>query len=152
MARRFVKREKPLGVRSLLRNPRVEGELPMKRVGASTIGSATALISLGMASAWADQPPGLDKYSYFPCAMGAYMMDWVGGGYGMIFGPLFMILVLAVVIGAAVLIVRALSGPGRWPPAPAPPGRAPLDILRERYARGEIDKEEFEERRRVLGD
>jgi len=31
-------------------------------------------------------------------------------------------------------------------------GRTPLDILRERFARGEIDKDEFEERRRVLGE
>ena len=30
------------------------------------------------------------------------------------------------------------------------PTRTPLDILKERFARGEIDKEEFEERRRVL--
>lgn len=72
----------------------------------------------------------------------------------MIFGPLFMILVLAVVIAVAVLLVRWLGGP--WhsvqPPYHMPPGRTPLDILKERYARGEIDKEEFEERRRILGD
>ncbi|MGE0333930.1 MAG: SHOCT domain-containing protein [Gammaproteobacteria bacterium] len=71
----------------------------------------------------------------------------------MIFGPLFMILVLAVVIAVAVLLVRWLGGPWHGTaPHQQPPGRTPLDILRERFARGEIDKEEFEERRRVLGD
>ena len=57
----------------------------------------------------------------------------------MIFGPLFMILVLAVVIAAAVLLVRWLGGP--WhsvqPPYHMPAARTPLDILKERYARGE---------------
>jgi putative membrane protein len=33
-----------------------------------------------------------------------------------------------------------------------PPARTPLDILKERFARGEIDKAEFEDRRRVLGE
>jgi putative membrane protein len=71
----------------------------------------------------------------------------------MIFGPLFMILVLAVVIVAAVAVVRGVSGPlYSGHPPPTQPGRTPLDILKERYARGEIDKEEFEERRRVLGE
>jgi len=82
------------------------------------------------------------------------MLGWGGGGYGMILGPLFMILVLAAVGAIAVLLVRWLGG-SRYdaqPPHHVQPGRAPLDILKERYARGEIDKEEFEERRRILGD
>jgi putative membrane protein len=33
-----------------------------------------------------------------------------------------------------------------------PPTRMPLDILKERFARGEIDKAEFDDRRRVLGE
>ena len=80
-----------------------------------------------------------------------HMMSWGGGGYGMILGPIFMILVLAVVIAVAVLLVRWLGGSwdgqNQTPPAPTA-----LDILKERYARGEIDKEEYEERRRILGE
>lgn len=77
-----------------------------------------------------------------------------GGGWsGMIFGPLLMILVLAVVIAVAVLLARLVSG--LWQPSGAPhcqqPGRSALDILKERFAWGEIEKEEFEERRRALG-
>ena len=80
-------------------------------------------------------------------------MMWGAGWYGMIFGPLLMILVLAVVIAVAVLIVRSVGGPwqGTVPPH-YPPHRTPVDILKERFARGEIDKNEFEERRRVLGE
>lgn len=84
---------------------------------------------------------------------GPHMMWRDGGWPGMIFGPLFMILVLALVIGGAVLLVRWLAGPGPGTtPHHPPPNRTALDVLQERYARGEIDKEEFEERRRVLSE
>ena len=79
---------------------------------------------------------------------GPHMM-W-GGWYGMFFGPLMMIIFIAVVVALVVLVVRWLGGAGHAPTMP--PGKTPLDILKERFAKGEIDKEEFEERRRVLGD
>ena len=109
--------------------------------------AGAALVSMP-AWLWAQAPSEPYRYGYGP-----HMMDWGGGWYGMIFGPLFMILVLAAVVAAVVLLVRWLGGPwhGAAPPH-APPGRTPLDILKARFARGEIDKEEFEERRRVLGD
>lgn len=82
---------------------------------------------------------------------GPHMMGWHGGWLGMLFAPLFIILVLAIVIAVAILLVRSLGGPWQGA-APPPPSRTPLDILQERFARGEIDKEEYEERRRVLSE
>jgi putative membrane protein len=113
---------------------------------------ATAGAALGLAPLWAfaQQSPESNRYGYGPYMM----MDWSGWGYGMIFGPLFMIFVLVVAIAVAVVLVRGLGGPwqGTQPPHQTLPTRTPIDILKERYARGEIDKDEFEERRRVLGD
>jgi putative membrane protein len=100
-------------------------------------------------SVWAQQPSGTEGYPYGP-----HMMGWGGGWYGMIFGPLLMILALAAAIAVAALLFRWIAGPwhGAQPPYPMQSGRTALDILKERYARGEIDKEEFDERRRVIGD
>ena len=65
-----------------------------------------------------------------------------------------MILFLAVVVIVVVLVVRWLGGSDHGPIAPphSPTGKTPLDILKERFARGEIDKEEFEERCKIRGD
>jgi putative membrane protein len=80
------------------------------------------------------------------------MMGWGGGWFAMIFGSVFMILVLVLVIAIAILLVRWLGGSPQTVSQQPPSARMPLDILEERFARGEIDKEEFEERRRVLGE
>ena len=110
----------------------------------ATVGGACAPQLL-----WAQQP--LPSGGW---ACGPSMMGWGAGWYGMILGPLIMVLVLATLISAIVLLVRWLGG--SWhaaePPRHGFPARTPLDSLKERYARGEINKEEFEERRRVLGD
>src|ERR1700737_4699214 len=97
-------------------------------------GSALALLASG---AWAAQAPSdADRYAWGPP-----MMWWGGGWYAMIPGPLFMLLVLAVPIAAVFLLARRVGGPwqGTVPPHSTPPGRTPLDILKERFARGEID-------------
>jgi putative membrane protein len=77
---------------------------------------------------------------------------WHGGWGGMIFGPLMMILVVATIVALVVVALRWLGSTGQGAQPQAPSGTAALNILQERFARGEIDREEFEERRRVLGD
>ena len=93
------------------------------------------------ALAWAQQEP-----EYY----GHHM--WHGGWYGWFLGPIMMIVFLAIAVAVVVLVVRWLGGTGHAATPRAPAGKTPLDILKERFARGEIDKDEFEERRRVLGD
>ncbi len=71
---------------------------------------------------------------------------WDHGWGGMIFGPLMMIVFIALTVAVVVLVVRWLGGG----PAQGSRPKAALEILDERFARGEIDKDEFENRRRTL--
>ena len=73
----------------------------------------------------------------------------MGGWGGWFIGPIMMILFLAAFVALIVFAVRWASGPGQAGPS-SPSQRTPLDILKDRFARGEIDAEEFESRRRVL--
>jgi putative membrane protein len=78
---------------------------------------------------------------------------WWGIGLAMLF-------FWALVIVGVVLLVRwaggshRTGGAGPVPPAPGPPAAAPPDqalrILGERFARGEIDEEEYRRRRDIL--
>jgi putative membrane protein len=82
---------------------------------------------------------------------GAHGM-WGGGWGGMLFGFLMMIVVIAAIAAAVVLVARALGGGHGKPTAGGGAGRGALAILEGRFARGEIDREEFEERRRILNE
>ena len=93
------------------------------------------------------------------------MMGWGGfGGFGFV-GILWMLMMVAfwvmVAVGIA-LLIKALTGGDRqrtvYPPsagqAASPPPSAPrsdaLRIVEERYARGEIDRDEFLQRKADL--
>lgn len=74
-------------------------------------------------------------------------------GFGMMngFGGIFMILLWVVIIGLGVwLISNLVSRTNSQPPSNLPSVESPLDILKKRYARGEITKEQFDEMRRTL--
>lgn len=73
---------------------------------------------------------------------------WCSYGYGMMggWGWLGLLAQLAVLVLLIYLLVRALSHPSRE-------GRdRALEILRERYAKGEIDKDTFERMKRDLNE
>ena len=69
-----------------------------------------------------------------------------GWGWGMGFGMISMVLFWVLIILGIVVLVRRVGGS----PSAAPPSKTALDIVNERYARGEIDKQEFEEKKRDL--
>lgn len=78
------------------------------------------------------------------------MMDGYGMfGYGGGFGWLFMILWLALIVGGIVVFVRWVSAPSSGV-GDVPSAKSALDVLKERYARGEINKEEFEQTKHDL--
>jgi len=70
--------------------------------------------------------------------MGMMNNGWMMGGMGLL-NILFWILIIA----GAVLIVQWLSGRGK---------ESPLEILKKRYAKGEIDKAAFERMKKDLGE
>ncbi len=77
--------------------------------------------------------------------------SWNGGGsYGWGIGMFGMALFWVVVIAAIVLAVRALGDRARYAGPPGPPRETPLEILQRRYASGEIDRKEFEDKKRDL--
>jgi putative membrane protein len=103
--------------------------------------SSACLLALVFAPplAWAQQP----RSDYH----GPHMM-WEGGW--MFLGPLMMFALIAVIVVVVVLLLRGHGGDK--PAARTSSESRADDILKERFARGEIDEEQYEERRRILRD
>lgn len=117
---------------------------------------AWALAALGGAlllwlTGWAVAGPNVGPGGWGMCPMcpGAGPMPWgMAGGFGM--GGLLMLLSMLLfwfaAIAGLVLVVRWLIGQGGGRGSDAVD---PVEVARQRYARGEIDREEYE---RLQGD
>lgn len=81
------------------------------------------------------------------------MHDWMWGqgpvGWGGVMMLLASLLWLALIALIVVVIMRLWPGSGTFQSS-VPREDEALSILRQRYARGEIDSEEFERKRREL--
>ncbi|MFQ5741481.1 MAG: SHOCT domain-containing protein [Acidobacteriota bacterium] len=72
---------------------------------------------------------------------------WWGLGYGPV-GWMIMLLFWGLIVVGVVLLLRWLLEQTR--PRGGSSGESALEILKKRYAKGEIDKEEFEAKKRDL--
>lgn len=88
-------------------------------------------------------------WGYGPYGMMGYGGGWGSMGWMMLVGGAFWIFVLVLVVVAVVWIVRAPWRAGDHPThwERRSPG---LDILEERYARGEIDRDEYLQKKRDM--
>ncbi len=76
------------------------------------------------------------------------MNGMLGYGYGggmMFFGFIFMLLFWTAIILLIVWVYKQIKGPQVTTQI-----ETPLDILKKRYAKGDIDKKEFEEKKKDL--
>lgn len=78
------------------------------------------------------------------------MSAWQWGWGHMMFGGVMMIVFWGGIILLIVLLARWIGKPGIGPSQPCATAPTPLDILKARFARGEIDETEYSERKKVL--
>lgn len=109
------------------------------------VATAAAPLALFAGSAAAEtSAPG---YGPWPGMMG---YGWAGMGWMMLFGGFLWILAIVLVVAALIWFVR--SPPHLHHPLGRAPGWSALDLLEERYARGEIQRDEYLQKKRdILG-
>lgn len=105
-----------------------------KRAAAVIAAAGTAMATLGSARA-----QGTQGYDH---------MMWNGGWGHWIFGPAMMLLFLGVLVFGVAAAIRWMGSGDR--PDRSGKSLSARAILKERFARGEIDEREFQERKRTL--
>jgi|SRR3989338_3529389 len=101
---------------------------------------------------------GCDTSAAFPAISGGWMpmMNMMNFGLGPFsnFGWIFMVLWWVLIIAGIVALIKWLMNQSREPrrrdKTTSPTGGSALEILRERYAKGEINQSEFEEKKKDL--
>lgn len=73
-----------------------------------------------------------------------------GAGGELLMLLLMVVFVAAVVVGVVFLVRGISSGAGSTASPGAPAGERPQDIVKRRYAAGEIEREEYEQKLRDL--
>lgn len=90
----------------------------------------------------------LAQWRGYDWGMGPGMMGWAYGTSWL--GHVIMLTFWIAVIIGIVFLIRWVIVSAKAGSPPPPHGDSALDILRKRYARGEINKAEFEEKKRDL--
>lgn len=83
------------------------------------------------------------------------MMPYYYGDYGWGYDPfsmVFHVLGWVLIIVLIFMAIRMIMGHGRRPNWRHMMGNSALDVLAERYAKGEISKEEYIERKKTLSE
>ena len=114
----------------------------MGRVIPFITSSASVLSPLLVGREASAQWRGCGNWHMGPGAMGSWGMGWFGG--------IFSVILWVLVIVGLVLLIKWLIRMSKGGIEVRDRSSRALDILRERYAKGEIDKEEFEEKKKDL--
>ncbi len=85
-------------------------------------------------------------YGMGPGMMGGFGMGYGMGGFGFIMMIAFWILIVVGIVYAIRWLAVSTNAAKRTPES----GETSVNILEKRYARGEIDKAEFEEKKKVI--